>query len=101
MYRNQTAASQDLRANSGKSRAFNGPAESTSVARRLLFKSKENYQMASKRSGSKAASGKAGDGKRKPGKEGLKDLDPKGGQKIRGGKWSRDNGSVSSSTSNS
>jgi len=57
--------------------------------------------MASKRSGSKAASGKAGDGKRKPGKEGLKDLDPKGGQKIRGGKWSRDNGSVSSSTSNS
>ena len=57
--------------------------------------------MTSKRSGGKARSGAVGDVKQKPGKDGLKDLDPKGGQKIRGGKWSRDNGSVSTSTSSS
>ncbi len=57
--------------------------------------------MTNKRSGSKARSGGARDGNRKPEKKGLKDLEAKGGQKIRGGKWSRDNGSVSTSTSSS
>jgi len=58
--------------------------------------------MASKRSGSRAKSGGgAKAGKRTTKKGSFRDLEAKDGQKIRGGKWSRDNGSVSSSTSSS
>ena len=58
--------------------------------------------MASKRRGSKARPGAAAKIRKGTATKGrLRDLEMKDGQKIRGGKWSRDNGSVSSSTSSS
>jgi len=58
--------------------------------------------MASKRNGIKARRGAAAKtGKRTTKKGSFRDLEAKDGQRIRGGKWSRENGSVSSSTSSS
>jgi len=108
MYRNDTLSSLKGRANPSKSHAFKRPAESQPAGLAIAVRSTgfgnetdKRYRLTSKKSGSKAGSAVAGDAKRKPGKNGLKDLDAKGGRKIRGGKWSRDNGSVSSSTTSS
>ena len=66
------------------------------------FERKREYEMASKMSGRKAKPGAgANAGRRMIEKVALRDLETKDGRKIRGGKWSRDNGSVSSSTSTS
>ena len=58
--------------------------------------------MASKKSKSQAKPGtEAKTGRRATKKGSFRDLEAKDDQRIRGGKWSRENGSVSSSTSGS
>jgi hypothetical protein len=67
-----------------------------------MFKKRRRHEMASKKSKSQSKSGAAANtGRRMIKKATFRDLEAKDGQQIRGGKWSRDNGSVSSSTSSS
>jgi hypothetical protein len=62
---------------------------------------KRRYEMASKRIKSQGKSGAGANPGRQIKKATFGDLETKDGQKISGGKWSRENGSVSSPTSTS
>ena len=68
----------------------------------LTFVGEGRYGMTNKRSGIKVRRGAPAKTEERTTKKGsLRDLGAKDGQRIRGGKWSRENGSVSSSTSSS